>query len=585
MMRETEKRRSAIGGDALIALVPAAIAGTVAAAGGIAFNLVVVYGNLAWLPSPMPTSLAAPLGEMTWLYVVIPLAGGLLVGQLARLLPTRRPHGPADTILAAHSAPARIESRNGLVSSAMAASALACGASVGQYGPIVHLGATLGWLVARALRLSERLWETLLGAGVAGAVAAVFVAPLGGLLFAHEVVLRHYALRSFAPIAVASVIGYVGAELVFPRPMALAAPSAALMQPLELVLLAGLGLLAGAVAVVYMRAIDAAHQLGAALSLAAPVKPALAGLIIGLVGLMLPQLLGLGLATTDAALMGQLSGGMAAILLAGKILAVAMCLGLGFYGGVFSPALFVGAMLGAAYAAVLDAAGLLGGGTGLASALAVAGMAGVVSAVVGAPIATIVIVLELTGNYEMALGATVTVVLANLVSSRLYGRSLFDRQLLRRGYDLSLGRERIALARMTVAPWIAPATVILGPDASPGEARNALLAADAPVAHLVDNGGRYVGRLTLSDLVRAEAAGASPVSVAALARMPSVVLRDDQSLLEAMETLERFIGEDVPVVRASEGGRFVGVLHEAAVFRAYRQVSRAVRRHEVAAEP
>ena len=567
-------------GDIAVSFVACALVGLIAACGGIAFNYFVIFANRLWLPDPMPLGFA-DLDEATALICLsLPILGGVIVGQLTRLLPDRRPHGPADAILAAHSVPAMLDQRSGLISAAMAATSLSFGASVGQYGPIVHLGAVLGSMSARLLRLPARLGEVMLGAGAAAAVSAVFIAPIGGLLFAHEVVLRHYALRTFAPVAVASVIGYVTTLLVFPHGMALPAPGGGLMHPASLLVLVVLGVAAGGVAVVYMRAIEIAGAIAKRVAVPASLKPVIAGLIVGVAAIKLPQLLGLGLATTNAALDGQLGGGMALLLVAAKILAVALCLGFGYYGGVFSPALFIGAAFGTAWAALL--------GPGLApvlpealsaSALAIAGMAAVVSTVVGAPISTVIIVLELTGNYEMAIGTTVTIVFAHLVTHRFVGRSLFDRQLMARGLDLSTGRERIALARQPIAPWIEGDCVRVAPDAAAESVIRRLIDGEASAAFVVDRGGRYLGQLSLVNLLRAERRGDGTAKAGELLKPSEIRLTASTSLLEAIQLLGRFTGESAPVVGV-DGETFLGVVREAAVLQAYQTISQAVRRLE-----
>lgn len=567
-------------GDIAVSFVACALVGLIAACGGIAFNYFVIFANRMWLPDPMPLGFADLDDTTTLMCLALPVLGGVIVGQLARLLPDRRPHGPADAILAAHSVPAMLDQRSGLISAAMAATSLSFGASVGQYGPIVHLGAVLGSMATRLFRLPARLGEVMLGAGAAAAVSAVFIAPIGGLLFAHEAVLRHYALRTFAPVAVASVIGYVTTLLVFPHGMALPAPGGGLMHPASLLVLVVLGVAAGGVAVAYMRAIEFAGALAKRLAVPAALKPAIAGLIVGVAAIKLPQLLGLGLETTNAALVGQLSGGMALLLVAAKILAVALCLGFGYHGGVFSPALFIGAAFGAAWAALLDPglASVLPE-TLSASALAIAGMAAVVSTVVGAPISTVIIVLELTGNYEMAIGTTISIVFAHLVTHRFVGRSLFDRQLMARGLDLSTGRERVALAQQSITPWIVGDCVRVTPEAAAENVIRQLTDADASVAFVVDRGGRYLGHLSLVDLVRTERRGDGATKAGELLRPSEIRLASNASLLEAIQLLGRLTGESAPVVDI-DGETFLGVVRESSILEAYQKISQAVRRLE-----
>jgi CIC family chloride channel protein len=214
-----------------------------------------------------------------------------------------------------------------------------------------------------------------------------------------------------------------------------------------------------------------------------------------------------------------------------------------------------------------------------ASALAIAGMAAVVSTVVGAPISTVIIVLELTGNYEMAIGTTIAVVFAHLVTHRFVGRSLFDRQLMARGLDLSTGRERVALARQSITPWIVGDCVRVTPEAAAQRVIGQLTDADASVAFVVDRGGRYLGHLSLVDLVRTERRGDGAAKAGELLRPSKIRLASNASLLEAIELLGRFTGESAPVVDI-DGETFLGVVRESAILEAYQKISQAVRRLE-----
>jgi CIC family chloride channel protein len=292
-----------------------------------------------------------------WQIVLVPTVGGLVVGLLVRsLLPGRRPHGVADVIEASVVRGGVMSSRVGLAAALTSAVSLGSGASVGREGPAVHLGASLaGWL-ARRVHLPRTLGRTLLGCGVASAVAASFNAPIAGALFASEVVVGHYALKAFAPIVIASVAGTAVSRAWFGDFPAFMLDGTILTSFWEMPGFLLLGLVCGLGAIVFMLGIGVATR--AAEKMPGPdfLRPAVAGFAVGLIALAFPQVLGVGYGTTEAALAVAFPFWMFVAIGLAKGVATSVCLGFGFAGGVFSPALVLGAMVGAAYGILATAA-------------------------------------------------------------------------------------------------------------------------------------------------------------------------------------------------------------------------------------
>ena len=366
--------------------------------------------------------------------VCVPALGGLVVGVLHRFIPERRSHGPPDVIRAVQGLDGRIPARSGFLSALASVVSLGAGASVGQYGPLAHLGATLGSLVARISRDTRWMATVGVGCGVAAAISTAFNAPIAGIVFAHEVILRHYSLRAFAPITVAASMGYVVANVVFERPPLFRVEAISVGFAPEFLGFILIGAAGAFVAVLYMRAILYSGRIAGKLPVADYLKPMLAGAVLGLVAIWLPDILGIGKETLRFAVIDHaFAPGELAFLLAAKILATALCIGFGFAGGVFSPALLIGILFGAL--AGNGAELLLGELRSDVAIYAICGMVAVTSAVIGAPLTTILIVFELTRNYDLATAAMVSVVFSNLVSYRIFGRSLFDVQLRMRGFD------------------------------------------------------------------------------------------------------------------------------------------------------
>ena len=285
-----------------------------------------------------------------WLFLVVPAAGGLLIGLFVHyVMPDRRPHAVADVVEAVAIRDGRMSLRTGLAAAAVSAASIGVGASVGREGPIVHLGATLGAWLGEMLKLDRSLVRTLLGCGVAAAVAASFNAPIAGAFFALEVVLGHYMLRSFAPVVIASVTGTLVYRLDAGDLPTFIQPEHVIASLWEFPAFALLGVVSAAVALVLMWSILRAQDWARRMPLPPWLRPALAGLVVGAMALVFPQVLGVGYASTNAALNQSLALWLLLALIPAKIAATAISLGGGFGGGVFSPALFVGAMTGGAF--------------------------------------------------------------------------------------------------------------------------------------------------------------------------------------------------------------------------------------------
>ncbi|MDX1608964.1 MAG: chloride channel protein [Halofilum sp. (in: g-proteobacteria)] len=556
--------------------------GTLAALAADAF----VYGIL-WLNdwlwiSPRSRMMA---GDWAWLAaatVAVPAAGGLLVGLLTRyLVPDREPQGPADVIEAAQRGHGRVPPKGGLATAAAALVSLGSGASVGQYGPLVHLGATIGSLFGRFSRGAPETLSCIgIGCGVAAAIATAFNAPIAGILFAHEVVLRHYSLRAFAPITVASTMGYVIATVVLEREPLFRVEDAITVAAWEYLPFIGIGVGGALVAIAFMRSVIAAESAAARVPVPEVVKPAMAGAVLGMVALWLPDVLGIGKEVLRFSIIpGAFGSAELALLLVAKLAMTALCLGFGFVGGVFSPALVIGALFGALVASLLGP--VLPEVGNLVAVFAICGMAAVTSSVIGAPISTILIVFELTRNYDLTTAVMISVVFANLVSYRLYGRSMFDKVLQARDVDLSLGRDQLVLDRMPIAPYVSEDYVVARRGERCEELRDRLLEADAGEAQLVAPNGDYLGTITLGRLLRKmERDGQRTVD--RIAVYDRAALRENASIRKALTRAERNIGALVPVL-AREGRRLVGVVDQSTLVRAYRETLHSIRSEEHAA--
>ncbi|WP_051609282.1 chloride channel protein [Fodinicurvata fenggangensis] len=559
----------------VLALLSIAI-GTLASLAAIGFVELVAWLNDLLLVAPRARIIweTRPLLVMA-ATILAPTLGGLIVGlMLARLTSQGRGFTPPDAILAVQTRTSMPSFRDGLVSSLAAALSLGAGASVGQYGPMAYMGAQIGALGARLNLGIAHLQGVAIGCGVAAAISTAFNAPIAGLVFAHEVILRHYSLRAFAPTTVAAATGYVFANVVFEHEPLFTVAFEGVKHSYEFVFFALEGILCAFIAIAFMQLILACQNLSGRMSLPFAFRPMLAGLAVGLVALELPEVMGIGYeALRFATIEGAFAGHELALLVVAKIVLTALCLGFGFPGGVFSPSLLIGILFGALFGMIVaqfspfDTSGIV--------VYAICGMMAVTSPVIGAPLTTIIVVFELTRSYPLTIAAMVSVVFANLVAFRLFGRSIFDVQLLKRGCDLARGRDGAILSHTYLTDYMVKEFPRCDRQDRLGDLRARLCEQSWDSLFVTDSAGQYLGTLTARHILAQD-----PECTAEQACVRSPVIFDETtSIRAAMDNLVDFLGEAAPVV-SSQDGRLIGVAPEGVVISAYLDISRELRREE-----
>jgi CIC family chloride channel protein len=434
-----------------IALLVGIAAGTAA----LVFRLAIEWLQAALYGSPDLSRLHSWAESLPWTMVLaIPTIGGLVVGAILHwATPDGRVRSVADVIEGAALHDGRVEKRAGFASAICSWITLSTGGSTGREGPVVHIAALLSSWVSTFIRADGITGRDLLGCAVAAAVSASFNAPIAGAIFALEVILRHFALHAFAPIVVASAAGTVINRLAFGD----VTEFRLAMQPhlefyFELPAYFILGLVCGLVAVVFMRSVFLADDLGSLLQsrmkLPHFLRPAVAGVMLGGMAIWFPHIIGVGYETTSRALIGDMMLNEVLVFALLKALAVAVTMAGRMGGGVFSPSLMIGALTGLAFGMI--ATSLLPQVSGAPTLYALAGMGAVAAAVLGAPISTTLIVFELTGDWQTGLAVMVSVSMSTALSSRLVDRSFFLTQLERRNVHLAAGPQAYLLAMFRV---------------------------------------------------------------------------------------------------------------------------------------
>ncbi len=372
-----------------------------------------------------------------WFVVLAPILGGLVYGPLvSRFAPEARGHGVPEVMYAVDRLGGRMRAQVPIVKSLASAICIGSGGSVGREGPIVQIGSALGSLAGQALELSESQLRLLVACGAAGGISATFNAPIAGVFFALELILRDFQTRAFGLVVLSSVAADAVGRAVFGGHPFLSLPSFHFGSPLELVLYAGLGALAGVVGLAFMRALYGGEDLADRLWRGRPEawRPAAGGVLLGLLLLAVPQMYGVGYPVLQDAIAGHYVILALLALMAAKILATSLTMSIGGSGGVFAPSLFIGATLGSAYGAV--AHGLLPGLAVAAGAYGLVGMGAVFAAAARAPITAVLVIFELTGDYSVILPLMVAVVVATTLANAITHETIYSLKLRRRGVVL-----------------------------------------------------------------------------------------------------------------------------------------------------
>ncbi len=427
------------------------------AAGGAAilFRLAIGAFQWPWLHTMTENVATAARAQPWWVVVLAPAVGGLLVGLMLRYVLTAKRTGAVPDVMEARVNAGRgLGLRQGLLGAVASALSLGVGASAGREGPIVHLGATIAAAACTHFHLPNAARRTLLASGAAGAVAASFNAPIAGVLFAQEVILGHFSIRTFVPLVLSSVVATIISQAWFGNVAAFIVPSYSIASYYEVPAFVLLGIVAAAVAILFQLAILTADWVARHINMPLVARPAVGGLLLGILAVWFPEVLGVGYDTTDAALKGQLPIVMMITLIFAKTIATAITLGSRFGGGVFSPALYLGAMTGGAFG--LIAASVFPEAGSSEGLYAILGMGAVAAAVLGAPISTTVMVFELTGGFALSLALLLTVAIANGINQMILGRSFFQAQLESRGIVLHEGPHRTVMRDIRVSDIMRP---------------------------------------------------------------------------------------------------------------------------------
>ena len=524
-------------------------------------------------------------------YILIPAAGGLIVGVLIyKYAQEAKGHGVPEVMEAVALRGGRIRPRVAVVKALASSVCIGTGGSVGREGPIAQIGSALGSTVGQLLNLSDERVRNLVACGAAGGIAATFNAPIAGALFALEVILGQFHATYFGAVVISAVTADVIAQNLEGNLRAFSVPQYSLVSPWELIFYALLGVIAAVLSVFFSRSLYASEDLFEKFRIPEYTKPALGGALLGVVGILtyksgdIPRIFSVGYDSINTALANNFTLQITLALLFLKMLATLITLGSGGSGGVFAPSLFMGAMMGATFGQAVNL--LFPEITAPAGAYALVGMAAFFSGAAHAPVTAILILFEMTGDYQIILPLMLTTVISTLISRLLSKDSIYTLKLSRRGVHLEQGQDIDVMQGVNVREIMTTDTDTVSPDLPIPflvEVFDSTHHHGLPVS---DADGNLVGVVTLQDLD--EALGEPNfedrrvIDIATTKDL--LVAYPEESVWEALRRLSlRDVGR-LPVLENRDSRKIVGLIRRSDIVRAYNIAIRNRSQHQYKSE-
>jgi CIC family chloride channel protein len=488
--------------------------------------------------------------------IAIPALGGLVAGAIIRFGTRLRGQvATTDYMEAVVLGDGKISTRRSLVKCLSALFTIASGGSIGREGPMVQLSSVAASLAGRLQKWTTPRLRLLVGCGAAAGIASAYNAPIAGAVFVAEIVLGSMAMEIFGPLVFSSVIatltvrGFLGAGPLYQI------PTFRLNGNWEIVPYVLLGLVAGLGAPWFIRLLRASEAWAAKIAAPVYIKMCVGGLIVGMLAVWHPEVCGNGYSTVNGILRGEWIWQALAVILIFKILATTATFASGAVGGVFTPTLFVGASLGFLFGGVTQ---YVTGSTAMnPSAFALVGMGAFLAAATHAPIMAIVMIFELTLDYQIILPLMLACVVGYYTSVNIEKRSIYAEALKRKG----AGDYRKQLAELHVRDLMKKNPLTISRTAGFSEIGEKFIATRFNYLYVTEN-DRFVGAVSLHDIKNfLNTPELAKVVIAGdILREPFPVIRPDASLTETLEQFSHHDGERLPVVTGSNGERLIGTV-------------------------
>ncbi len=543
----------------------AVLVGFLAGLASILFkNMIHFFQKLFWRA---PSIITAVQTQPWYITVLIPAAGGLLIGPLiyygAR---EAKGHGVPEIMESLIFRGGKIRNQVAIVKGLVSSICIGSGGSSGREGPIVQISSSMASTIGQLFRIKERGMRTLVAAGAGAGIGATFNAPIAGALFAVEVILGEFGVFAFSPIIVASVIATLTSRVIGGDFSAFTVPEYTLNSIWEIGPYVLLGIVCGIVAILFIEVLYFFEDKFDKLRLHPALKPALGGLLVGTVGLGFPQVLGVSYEAMDAGLLGQMGLWLALVLVFSKILATSLTLGSGGSGGIFAPSLFLGAMTGNVVGSVFH--NIFPNSMSSPGAFSLVGMGAVVAGATHAPITAIIIIFELTDDYKIILPLMLSCIIASFITVGIHRDSIYTMKLRRRGIFFKEGREVNILRSLPVKEFISHDYQKFLNTEHVGRIVDQVIGGKHHAFQIVDGENNYVGCFALNQLKKIvlQKDLLDSLVIAEDLAVPGIQLDYEDDMEKAMKIFGR---EDVAEIPVLENKKFKGVVKRKDTIEAY----------------
>ena len=506
--------------------------------------------------------------------LALPVLGGLVAGFLLTLAQRRHSSGMADYMEAIVHHDGKMSAGQTLLASASSVCTIASGGSIGREGSMVQLAAMSASLLARIRRADPAIMRVLVTCGAAAGIASAYNAPIASALFVGEIVLGAIVAENFAPIVVAAVVANITMREFPGYHPAYEMPAFPDVHRVELLAFVALGVFAGVLVSPYLRLIDAGKRFMKKSKLPLPLRLACGGLVVGLISVWVPQVWGNGYSVVNSLLHSTWVWSAVLLVLACKVVATAATVGSGAVGGIFTPTIFVGAAIGYLFGLVMQL--LWPEAVSPPSTYAVVAMGAFLAGATSAPLMAMLMIFEMTLNYQVMLPLMLACMLAYYVARATGGGAMYEITVSR-----ILEKEAHMRLRGTrMGDLIRPAETVLALEASFAEMTRMFLQFSVKYLYVVAASNRYQGVVALQDLTSAMVDGEPQKSNAADKTAADFLRRDflrpvtpEMSLDEAMQCFMAHQGERLPVIRSADDPQLLGAVYKTSLLEAYRRLS------------
>jgi chloride channel protein, CIC family len=506
------------------------------------------------------------------LVILVPAIGGLIVGLIVYFFAREaKGHGVPEVMEAVAIRGGKIRPRVAVVKTIASSICIGSGGSTGREGPIIQIGAAVGSAIGQKLNLPLGAIKILLACGATAGIAATFNTPIAGVIFSIELILFELKTRSFIPLVISSITGTIISRIFLGRQPAFSIPAYNFVSPYELLFYLLLGLLAGLVAVLFIKMMYSTESFFDKLQIKPYLKPVIGGLFVGCIGLYFPQLFGVGYETLSSVLNETIIAESVIIMLiflcVGKIIANSLTLGSGGSGGVFSPALFIGGMLGGAFGILVHS--IYPNMTATYGAYALVGMAALFAGMSRGTFTAIIIVFEMTLNYNIILPLMFACVVSDTVSTLLSKETMYTKKLIMKGINITHDMEVEVLSSVFVKDAMVEKVVTVSEDTTIRELSHLIQVTEHMGFPVLDSDGKLVGIITHHDIRNAILENKYDLKAKDVESKNPLVAYPNDTL---DETINRMVEKGVshlPVVEPSDPTHLIGFITKGDIMKAH----------------